>query len=506
VLLSVALLTLSLVAVAADSAAVYLERARKALEARNIQEAKTQIKRAIEDDPRLGEAWLMLAGAEMEDGETAQAIEHYQRALQFAPDSFVGHYDLALAYLHEKRLSDAHHELERAVTLNPRHADATYNLGMILLEEGKSRNAIKYFQQARSVQPDRLDIAFNLIRAELAAGDWSGALEESQKGERSFAPDSAWQAAVGKLFLESGHSHDSIPLLENALRIEPTSSEVRYLLASAYLQSRQPELVLTLMPEANSAEGHFLRGSALLVQHRLTEADSEADRALEGQPKEPRYLLLDARIRQTEGRQDAALELLRQAAEQAPQWGEPYYSMAVSYYFEHRYEEARQVLSESLKREPNSSRSLFLFAATLTNQGSSHEAEEYLRRAIAIQPDNARYWLHLGAARLRNNNFAGAQEALERAIRLKPDYALPHYQLGKLLARSNARAALRELERAIECEPGLVPAYYSLSRVAARLGQKEKSSQALATFNRLKKHEQDEDRALSEDLSGELRP
>jgi len=70
---------------------------------------------------------------------------------------------------------------------------------------------------------------------------------------------------------------------------------------------------------------------------------------------------------------------------------------------------------------------------------------------------------------------------------LKPDYALPHYELGKLLAQSgHPHDALQELETAIQYEPRLVHAYYQLSRVAAALGQREKSSQALATFNRRK--------------------
>jgi len=71
---------------------------------------------------------------------------------------------------------------------------------------------------------------------------------------------------------------------------------------------------------------------------------------------------------------------------------------------------------------------------------------------------------------------------------LKPDYALPHYELGKLLAQSgHPHDALQELETAIQYEPRLVHAYYQLSRVAAALGQREKSFQVLATFNRRKK-------------------
>ena len=503
-LLPVTLIAASLFAAAGDSPSAYLAAARKALELHNIQEAKKQLGLALKANPQMADAWLMLAGAEIENGETGPAIEHYQHALRLAPDSFTGHYDLALAYLHELKLAEARHELERAVKLDPRQPDAAYNLGMVLLELRDAGGAVKSLRGARAIQPDRPDIAFNLIRAELAGGDWAGARKARESSSPSFAADAAWQASVGKLFLESGHPQDAVPALQQAFRLQPSSVEVRDLLASAYVQSRRPDLALALIPAANTADEHFLRGSALLVQRRVSEAESEAAAALGEKPQEPQYLLLGARIQQTEGHQDAAVELLRRAAEQAPESAEPYYSMGVSYYFEHRYEESRDALAQSLKRSPNSPRSLFLFAVTLVNQGNNREAEKYLQRAIALQPDSSRYWLHLGTVRFRNGNPAAAREAFLRAVQLKPDYALPHYELGKLLAHSDAPTALLELQKAVTYEPGLVQAYYQLSRVAAALGQKEKSEQALATFNRLKKHEEDEERTLTEDVNGEL--
>jgi hypothetical protein len=90
---------------------------------------------------------------------------------------------------------------------------------------------------------------------------------------------------VGKLFLESGHSQDSAPLFENALQIEPVSSEVRYTLASAYLQCRQPGLALSLIPEAENRRGTLSACSAFLVQ-RLIEADSKAGWVRKGEPKD----------------------------------------------------------------------------------------------------------------------------------------------------------------------------------------------------------------------------
>ncbi len=228
---------------------------------------------ALKANPQMAEAWLMLAGAEIENGETGPAIEHYQHALRLVPGSFTGHYDLALAYLHERKLAEARQELERAVKLNPRQPDAAYNLGMVLLELRDAGGAVKSLRAARAIQPDRPDIAFNLIRAELASGDWAGARKARESSSASFAADAAWQASVGKLFLESGHPQDAIPALRQAFQLQPASVEVRDLLASrAYVRSRQPDLALALIPAANTADEHFLRGGALLVQRRVSRA------------------------------------------------------------------------------------------------------------------------------------------------------------------------------------------------------------------------------------------
>jgi len=73
----------------------------------------------------------------------------------------------------------------------------------------------------------------------------------------------------------------------------------------------------------------------------------------------------------------------------------------------------------------------------------------------------------------------------------------------KVCPLGHLKDALWELEKVIQHEPRFVQAYYQLSRVATALGQREKSSQALATFNRLTKKET-EQQVLSDDVNGEL--
>jgi tetratricopeptide (TPR) repeat protein len=454
-----------------DPAAVYLAAAQNAIEAQNSQEAKAQIALAIKANPSSAQAWLMLAVVESQLGEP-NAIPHYQKALSLAPNSFSGHYNLALAYLRQHQLVSARTHLEKAVALNPDQPDAEYNLGVVLLELKRPAEAETAFRRARTLQPDRPDVAFNRVRAEIAAGHVEAARAQVQE-------------------MDAGS-------------LQPAADDARRLLAGAYLEKRQPDVVLDLIPKPQSPEDSFLRGAALFEQRRLTEAVREAATAVDKALDEPRYLLLEARILQALGQQEQVLELLQRASHLMPNSPDIYYSMAVSYYFERRYDEARRSLDQSLKLRPAFSRSVFLYAVTLVNEGMNREAISYLRRAVLLEPDNARYRFHLGTALARDNRPPEAKLAFENAVRLKPNYALAHYELGKVLASTGEEtAAIREYEKAIEYQQDLAQAYYQLGRVASKLGQVEKSTRALEQFKAMTKHDDDRQQ-LAADVNGEL--
>jgi tetratricopeptide (TPR) repeat protein len=83
------------------------------------------------------------------------------------PHSYSGHYNLALAYLHEQRLQDGCAQLEQAVKPDPNQADAAYDLGIVLLELGHPLEALPDLSRARRLSPRRPDVTFNIVRAEL---------------------------------------------------------------------------------------------------------------------------------------------------------------------------------------------------------------------------------------------------------------------------------------------------------------------------------------------------
>jgi tetratricopeptide (TPR) repeat protein len=491
---------------ASPDARRHLERAVQAIGAHDLVQGEAELRLALQADPNLADAYLILADLELQDGKTGEAFQHFQQGLKLNPRSFEGHYNLALAYLREGKRDDGRRELEQATRLNPGNADAAYNLGVLLVEMGKPQDAVGYLRRAEAGKPGRPDVSFNLVRALLASGRRADAREQAARDSKFLGGDFQWNASVGNLFMEAGDPQEAIRYLQRSAELDPHRIPAREQLGAAYLGANRPEDALTALANIGSGKAHFLRANAFLRLHRLSLAKQEAAEAIGEEPDNPRYLILAARLAQYERPQAHALELIDKAIEAAPDWSEAYYSQAVSYYIERRYTDGQRSLDRAIKLDPRSARALFLYGIIQVNEGNNQKAEEYLAHAISLDPANATFRFHMGAALLRDNRASEAQQAFEKAIQLRPRYALPHYQLAKLLLKQGKNEpAEQELLKAIEFQPDLSPAYYQLSRLYAENGQKEKAARALATFNKLKKEFNDEDLLLLEDATMAIR-
>ena len=261
---------------------------------------------------------------------------------------------------------------------------------------------------SRSIGPDppgRPVAASNIGRADIEAGRVAEGRSEAQAAAKHFSADFQWNAALGQLFLKNAQPRDAATYFLSASRVRPDDIEIRHQLGLAYLASGQASQVLDLIAEPKTADDHYLRGSALYLEHRFPEADQESERALALAPDNPQILVLRTRILQRAGQQNAAVEVAQKAIALAPQWDEPYYLAGVSLYFIRRYAEAEQNLARAAELNPNSARTLFLEAVALVSQANHPVAEDCFRRAIALHPHNAHLRCHLGIVLIPQTNY-----------------------------------------------------------------------------------------------------
>ena len=99
-------------------------------------------------------AHLNLGTALAEQGNLAEAMDHYDAALRINPNLAIAHFNLGNGLLAQGRRAEAVSQYRAALRINPSYASAHYNLGVVMAGEGMSAEAIEHFSEAVRIKPD----------------------------------------------------------------------------------------------------------------------------------------------------------------------------------------------------------------------------------------------------------------------------------------------------------------------------------------------------------------
>jgi len=196
-----------------------------------------------------------LAGALDKQGRTAEAIDHYLRALRIKPDYEAAHNNLGVALVKQARIGEAIESYSKALVIRPDYAEAHNNLGVARDKQGQTAAAIDHYLHALRIEPDHAEAHNNL----------------------GVARDKLGQTAV------------AIDHYLHALRIEPDHAEAHNNLGVALAkQDRIDEAIghyskaLQIKPDYEKAHNNL--GVALVEQDRIDEAIDHYSKALRIKP------------------------------------------------------------------------------------------------------------------------------------------------------------------------------------------------------------------------------
>lgn len=244
------------------------------------------LRRAVELESRLGEAWLAMAQCHAALGQLDDARGALQRVLAARPDTA----SLATQVGDEfQRLGDTDAAVAAyriGLQIDPRHAAACQNMGIALQSVGRYEESLSALESARDLDPASPQAWCNLGIAQLK-------LRRGDEAEQSFAraqslladdasPDSAHapeyarvQAILAVQALERGATTDALACFERAIALDPSALQPRshQLFALTYVDDPQRSLV--------AAREYGRRAAAAAVPYRdwLTSASrTTADR------------------------------------------------------------------------------------------------------------------------------------------------------------------------------------------------------------------------------------
>ena len=116
--------------------------------------------------------------------ESQMAMAEYRKALELDPRDGEAYNNLGYVLLSQGSIQEAIEALETAVVLEPTLADAHYTLGRALAEQERWPEAIAAYHEARRLKPDFMEAAYALGLALEASGEYRAAAEAFEEALR----------------------------------------------------------------------------------------------------------------------------------------------------------------------------------------------------------------------------------------------------------------------------------------------------------------------------------
>lgn len=246
--------------------AVLLEHFTAPDKAANIPEfinAKSYAIRKIHEKFLNDYSFVRAANELFKAGDTANAIQEYQNALELNPNNAEAHLKLGFLFYNVKAMHEegmAH--FYKAIQLNPGDPRIHHDLGMALLHQRKFDQAIPHLSQALRRMPDGLDKQFNAV---------------------------SMHHNLGLALFYTGKSKQAFVHFSEAVRLDPNNAEAHYSLALALAEQRDIDQALVhyskavrLRPQVDTSPLlHYLLAMNYGEARQFRQAVQSAQKALD---------------------------------------------------------------------------------------------------------------------------------------------------------------------------------------------------------------------------------
>jgi len=137
-----------------DSAAAYLFTARMLLRQDFAPVAEEYGKKAVELDPKLPRAHMLLGELYLYKSRIPEAVEQFQKELELNPGEAAVYYKLADAYTRLQKYEEAEKLLQRSIWLDATSTGPYILMGKVLEKKGETALAVRALQRALAMDPN----------------------------------------------------------------------------------------------------------------------------------------------------------------------------------------------------------------------------------------------------------------------------------------------------------------------------------------------------------------
>lgn len=418
----------------------------------------------------------------------AEAVIEYKRAIQIDPRFGEAHSQLAEAYARIDDSRNAFVEYVTAADLRPADLAAQVRAGNALLLMGYAKEAGERADRVLAADPGNFDA--KLLRVNVTAGlkNLDDAVVQMYRLTESVAEKPADQARallhLGVMELARGHAADAEGILLKATERESASVVNHTALANYYWvtgrrEDAEAELRRVLAIDPHDSRANRALAAMLITSGRTAEAELPLE-ALSESSDEPSARLVLADYYIVAERFDVASALLKDMARDTAFFAQAQLRLALIAYKAGRAGQAEQIVDAALEKEPTHPALLLMKARMLAERHRFDDAFARVKAALAVEPKSAEAQYLLGSMYTARNQPDEAIAAFNQVLKLRPNLTDALVRLSSLhLARNDPDTAARFAVQAVTNTPASADARIALFRALIARGNLDEAEHEL---------------------------
>ena len=227
----------------------YLARAQAAAQQGNDEAALDAFSLALEDNPKLTEAYMGMGTIYMGRGDYGQAQERFANAADLEPDDPQIQYRYGLSLQKDGRVAEAVRRYLAALELDPQDFLANRDLASAYLQLGRAETALPYALNATRIRPESQPAWSNLAATYSLLGRFEEAIDAYRTANELGELADPVLLGLADAHIRLGNFPRAINTL-NSLILSSPSATAHERLGYAYFKLRRFEDALTQYEEA----------------------------------------------------------------------------------------------------------------------------------------------------------------------------------------------------------------------------------------------------------------
>ncbi|MBF0117766.1 MAG: tetratricopeptide repeat protein [Desulfobacterales bacterium] len=434
-----------------------------------------------------GEKYYKKGLKSIEEKNTQDALIHFKNAVQKNPYHAKARYQLGLLYIQSDQLYMAVRELNLALMQNPDLNEARKTLAILSYQNQAYAQAIPLCKKLIENIGNDLEILIIWGNSLLNTKNNKEARQVLDRAVKAFPENAPAKIQLAHALILDNQFDSARELMETAAKKALKDISVQTSLALFYEEIKLNELsekkfieIYTSFPD--NPDSYLSFADFYIRQKRISEAENIVKKAINLKIYEPKFFYTLAKIQNTKGDYESAIQSLKEGVKIAKDKDEEISRLLLADYFIFlkRFSEARAVYEEMINKWPKLSPVKTKIAEILLAEKRYDIAQKQIDEILAENGNNARGNLLKGLLYMKDGKIADARKYFSKSRDLNPDSPDGHYYFGlTFLDEGDYKISMSEVLKAIEKDPDSMQAQLALAYIYYKTG---KASSALDTL------------------------